>query len=464
MQMNGKLRYRPLVGPAKWNSAHWSIRQQCTAGSYALQDAVLPADSTVVVKLRQKGLVILGKTSLTEWSMFRANNWGHAWNPICGQTYGAYYPRQCPGGSSSGSAVAADLGLAWATIGTEVDISPESLTIAIVLSRVVGQTAGSIVNPSEKNNIVGIKPTVGLTSRYLVVPVSAHQDTIGPMARTVKDAASLLQAIMGTDANDFATLVSPFHERIPDYVASCKVNGLEGKRIGIARNVIEQSQPDALYTIEEFEHAIFVMKQAGATVVENTNFMAFSEWKERKYNPVTRADFVSNIAEFFKKLERNPNNIDSIESLREFTRNYPAEDYPARNTANWDVAIDNQLSSTCPEFKSLYQENLFLGGEGGILGALERHCLDAIALPTTVAFEIPALVGTPIITVPLGAASADTPVTKETPDDVVEMAPGIPFGISFLGAKWSEETLIEIAYAFEQRTAVRQCLKRSIEP
>ncbi|KAB8073401.1 amidase signature domain-containing protein [Aspergillus leporis] len=288
------------------------------AGSYALQDAVLPEDSTVAAKLRQQGLVILGKTSLAEWSMFRADNWGHAWNPICGQTYGAYYPRQCPSGSSSGSAVAADL---------------------------------------------------------------------------------------------------------------------HGKRIGIARNVIEESTIDISYTVAEFNRAVSIMKTAGAVIVENTHFTAFSEWKKREYNPVTRADFASEIVQFLSKLARNPNSIHTLESLREFTRSHPSERYPELNTANWDVAIERQLSNACPEYDTLYKENLFLDGTGGILGALERHSLDAIVLPTVAAFEIPALVGTPIVTVPLSAASADTPVTMETSGDVVEMAPGIPFGISFLGPK-----------------------------
>ncbi|KAI1177400.1 amidase signature domain-containing protein [Nemania sp. FL0916] len=417
-------------------------KMQTNAGSHALQNAVLPADSTVAAKLRQAGLIILGKGSLTEWSMFRANNWGHAWNPICGQTYGAYYPRQCPGGSSGGCAVAADLGLAWATVGTE--------------------TAGSIISPSERNNIVGIKPTVGLTSRYLVVPVSAHQDTVGPMARSVKDAAMLLQVLVGPDENDPYTLASPWGSRVPDYAASCKLSGLRGRRIGIAGNVIRGSPLDIAHTLAAFEQATCTMEEAGATVVPDADFTAFAEWTERSYNPVTRADFASDLVAFLQQLEHNPNKIDGVASLRAFTRHHPAEDYPARNTATWDTILEGGLGDlTRAEFDAVYQHNLYLGGEGGVLGALERHRLDAIVLPSAVAFEIAALVGTPIITVPLGQARADAPVVMEASGDAVEMAPGIPFGISFLGAKWSEETLIEIAFAFEQRSRVRESLKRS---
>ncbi|WZH42045.1 amidase signature domain-containing protein [Fusarium acuminatum] len=323
------------------------------------------------------------------------------------------------------------------------------------------QTSGSIVSPSERNNIVGIKPTVGLTSRHLVVPVSEHQDTVGPMARTVKDAVRLLQVLAGPDENDQYTLASPYGASIPNYLSHCNVAGLRGKRIGIARNVINGSPIDISQTLLDFESAICVMKDAGAIIIGNTDFTHLAEWKKREYNCVTRADFATNIVDFLNKLEHNPSKIDSVESIRSFTRCHPAEDYPKRNTSTWDTIMEKYLSNKSPEFESLYQKNLFLGGEGGVLGALESHNLDAIALPTTVAYEIPALVGSPIITVPLGTASADTAVTMEPLDDVVEMAPGIPFGISFLGAKWSESTLIEIAFSFEQNTLVR---KNTVRP
>ena len=305
---------------------------------------------------------------------------------------------------------------------------------------------------------------MGLTSRYLVVPVSEHQDTIGPMTRTVKDGAKLLQVISGLDSNDTYTDASPFKHKIPNYLAACKLSGLQGKRIGIAQNVIDESAEKVAHATEAFEYAIKTIVDAGATVIQNTDFIAYSQWKKREYNPVTRMDFVSNLAQYLSRLERNPRNIRNIEDLRRFTRSFPKEEYPARNTRNWDTVIEAGLSNTSAEFWPTYQQNLYFGGEGGILGALERHNLDAVILPTVLAASIPALVGTPIITVPLGAAPCATSVEKETTWDAVEMAPGVPFGVSFLGAKWSEETLLEIAYAFEQRTLVRQRLKRYISP
>ncbi|KAF2702951.1 amidase signature enzyme [Pleomassaria siparia CBS 279.74] len=419
-------------------------RMQTNAGSWALQNSTLPADSTIVTKLRDQGLVILGKACLTEWSMIRSSNSTHGWNAITGQTWGAYCEKQCPGGSSGGSAVAADLGLAWATIGTETD--------------------GSIISPSERNNVVGIKPTVGLTSRHLVVPISERQDTVGPIAGTVKDAARLLHVIAGSDDNDAYTLASRHADNPPDYLKACKLEGLQGKKIGIPRNVIKALLKDCCYMMPEFETAIGTMKKAGAVTIEDADFTAFSKWQARKHNPIPSADFVVNLAQYLEKLHHNPQNIHNIHDLRTWTQNCPKEGYPRRDTAVWDGAIEEGMSQDSLEFSTVVEENEYLGGEGGILGALERHELDAIVLPSKIAFSIPALVGSPIITVPLGVTPEGTPIQNEDDWDVVETGPGIPFGISFLGHKWEEEKLIEMAYAFEQRTLVRGTLKRIIEP
>ena len=270
----------------------------------------------------------------------------------------------------------------------------------------------------------------------------------------------MLQAIVGVDPNDSYTAASPYKDSPPDYLSACQTSGFERKRIGIARNVIHESIHDVAHTMKAFEHAVSLMASAGATIVENTDFTGFDRVKDREYNPVTRADFVSNLPQYLSKLEKNPNNIHSIHDLRNFTWNHPKEDYPRRNTRSWDTAVERNLSNTSPLFEALYQENLYIGGEGGIKGALKRHSLDAIVLPSEVAYQVPALVGTPIVTVPLGAAADDAPVVKEKYFDIVEKGPGIPFGISFLGAEWSEEALIGMAYAFEQRTLVRNKLRR----
>lgn len=336
------------------------------------------------------------------------------------------------------------------------------------ITNYIYQTSGSIISPSEMNNIVGIKPTVGLTSRYMVVPISERQDTVGPMARTVKDAAKILQVIAGKDPNDNYTLASPFETSrdLPDYVAACNVSGLAGRRIGIPRNVIDAGASNSSSPVmEAFESAISIIATAGATIVEDTNFTAFDVYtKSNVPDSVLYADFISDIAKYLAGLKTNPNDLHDLADIRRFTQNFPSEDYPDRDTGIWDSALAANITNTSPAFWPLYQQNLYFGGEGGVLGALERHNLDAVILPTSFAASIPALVGSPVVTVPLGAYPADTPVKYNGRGDLVQVAPRIPFGISFLGAKWSEEALIGMAYAFEQRTLVREKLERYIAP
>ena len=198
-----------------------------TAGSYALAGAKVPRDSTMAAKLRQAGAIIVGKANLSQWANFRSDNSSSGWSALGGQVIGPYFPDQDPSGSSSGSGVSATLALAHFALGSETD--------------------GSIISPSDANNLVGIKPTVGLTSRSLVIPISPHQDTVGPMARTVKDAAYLLNAIAGFDASDNYTSAIPYPDySVPDYVSACNFSALHGKRIGIPRNVFDVSHIQCL--------------------------------------------------------------------------------------------------------------------------------------------------------------------------------------------------------------------------
>ncbi|KAK8068052.1 putative amidase [Apiospora saccharicola] len=221
-----------------------------TAGSYALAGAKVPRDSTMAAKLRKAGAVLLGKTNLSQWANYRSANTSNGWSARGGQTEAAYYPGQDPSGSSSGSGVASSLGLALACLGTETD--------------------GSIVSPAGVNNLVGIKPTVGLTSRYLVVPISEHQDTVGPMARTVKDAAYILSAIAGPDPNDNYTSAFPF-DTVPDYVGACDYLGLKGKRLGVPRNLFMQYSDAEEYRPElaGFDASLDIFRAAGAEIVDN---------------------------------------------------------------------------------------------------------------------------------------------------------------------------------------------------
>ncbi|KAI9797685.1 MAG: hypothetical protein M1833_005346 [Piccolia ochrophora] len=414
-----------------------------TAGSYALLGATVPRDSGVAAKLRAAGVVILGKANLSQWANGRCTNAPSGWSALGGQVFGAYYAKQAPSGSSSGSAVASALGLALATLGTE--------------------TSASILSPSEVNNVVGIKPTVGLTSRSLVIPISQRQDTVGPMARTVKDAAYLLSAIAGKDENDNYTSAIPY-DPLPDYVAACNPSAFLGARIGIPRNGIPKGgmvNP----ILAAFEAAIALMTTAGATVIDNANFPAGDEYAGNGNDTIVLdADFVSDLPNlYFSKLVENPNNITSLSDLVAYTRADPREEYPARNTRKWDGALRRGIDNTSPEAWAAYQVNLFLGGPGGVLGALEKDDLDALILPTAFAPGLPALVGYPVVTVPLGFYPPDTPVHSAGWGQV-KVGPNIPFGISFLGRPWSETTLIALAYAFEQRTLVRNRVQPYITP
>lgn len=413
-----------------------------TAGSYALAGARIPRDSTMAAKLRKAGAVILGKANLSQWANFRSDNSSSGWSAIGGQVIAAYFPEQDPSGSSSGSGVSSSLGLAFAALGSETD--------------------GSIISPSDVNNLVGIKPSVGLTSRDLVIPISEHQDTVGPMARTVKDAAYLLQAIAGFSPYDNYTSAIPFPNYVlPDYVAACNFSALRGKRIGIPRNVFDapaiRNSPYGAILNTFDNYALPVLRSAGAIIVENTNFTGYSIEPANRTSVVLEGDFISNLASYLAELTYNPQNVTSLAQVRAFTQSFSLEDYPDRDTGVWDQALDyfGGQNNTSPNFWSNYTLGLQLAGPLGITGALANYSLDALIIPTSFASHFPAILGSPVISVPLGAFPAGTNVTQNDRGDLNETGPGIPFGLSFLAERFSEEKLIGLAYAFEQRTMVR---------
>ncbi|KAF2206290.1 hypothetical protein CERZMDRAFT_53478 [Cercospora zeae-maydis SCOH1-5] len=416
-----------------------------TAGSYSLLGAKVPHDSTIAARLRKAGAIILGKTNLSQWANYRSANTSNGWSAYGGQTTGAYYPNQDPSGSSSGSAVASSIGLAFATLGTE--------------------TSGSILSPSHVNNLVGIKPTVGLTSRYLVIPISEHQDTVGPLARTVKDAAHVLQSIAGQDPKDNYTSAAPF-KSVPDYVAACKEDALTGARIGVAWNVIDLygdsiDQP----VVDAFHAAVDEIRAAGAIIVE-ANFTGAQDFNQTYEDEVLNADFITGLAKYLAELSYNPNSVENLADVRNFThKNGVIEEWPRRDTDYWDAALFNQTwNNTDPRFWAAYQQNLRSGGEGGILGALQRTNTSAVLLPTQISPLIPAIVGSPVISVPMGFYPSDWNVTMNGFGNLVATGPKFPFGLSFMGDLWSEERLISLAYAYEQRTLHRNQVQPYLQP
>lgn len=338
-----------------------------TAGSYALLGAKVPRDSTVVAKLRAAGVVILGKANLAQWAGTRSVNATVSWSAYGGQVYGAYHQDQDPRGSSSGPAVAAALGLAGATLGTE--------------------TESSIISPSNRGNVVGISPTVGLTSRYLVVPVSEHQDTIGPIARTVKDAALILEAIAGVDPRDNYTSAIPHNGSIPRYSAACKKGALRGRRIGIPENVLAAPAKYLDSTLlSAFRSAVAQIRDDLGAIILTANFTAYEAWQNDNNETVAgNADFLTNVASYLAELSYNPYNLSSLAEITDFTHGFPAEEWPAKDTGDWDGpdgAVTQGWNNTDARWWPAHQANLFYGGEGGILGALERTGCDAILLPS----------------------------------------------------------------------------------
>ena len=236
---------------------------------------------------------------------------------------------------------------------------------------------------------------MGLTSRALVIPISQRQDTVGPMARTVKDAAYILQAIAGKDSDDNYTSAIPY-EPLPNYVAACNYSSLRGKRIGIPRNVI-YPEPEDQPVLAAFDAAIQTVKHAGATIVDNLNITAYALDQYFNGNAsliVLEADFVSDLPDnYLSKLTYNPENVHNLEDVRHFTQTFPPEDYPDRDTAVWDEALALGFNNTDPRFWAAYQINLQTAGPQGILGLLTNYSLDALMLPTDFSAGLPALVG-----------------------------------------------------------------------
>ncbi|CEJ83198.1 hypothetical protein VHEMI03218 [[Torrubiella] hemipterigena] len=403
-----------------------------TAGSYALVGAKVPCDSTIASKLRSAGVILLGKANLSQWAAWRTYNYDiNAWSSVGGRTKGAYYKDQSPGGSSSGSGVASSVGLAWASLGSE--------------------TAGSIISPAYENNVVGIKPTVGLTSRYLVVPISQHQDSVGPLARTVKDAAVLLSAIAGTDHRDNYTSSIPF-ATIPDYTASCMHKRLDGVRLGMPKSFTgDENLSDNEKKL--VKAAVATLRSLGATVVEGFDMPGSKRLSE--LNDVTWSrlgiDFISDAPNYFNELSVNPHNISSVQDLVHYTRTDPRENYPEVDTKLWDDALAQGFGNTDARFWNFTLLNYEIFADQGIDWALRQHDLDMLVGHPYSMLYYTSAIGYPVMSVPAGSVP-------------VEGGGSRPVGFGFTGTKFSEEKMFRVAYAFEQATTHRNKLQPMIVP
>ncbi|KZS96691.1 amidase signature enzyme [Sistotremastrum niveocremeum HHB9708] len=410
-----------------------------TAGSFALLNSIVPGDAGVVKRLRKAGAIILGKANLSEFAHFRGNQ-ASGWSGRGGQSTNPYFPKGDPCGSSSGSGIASAIGLAAVTLGTETD--------------------GSITCPTSNNNNVGIKPTVGLTSRAGVVPISQNQDTVGPIVRSVADAAAVLSIIAGPDPNDNFTLAQP--KVVPDFTKALNKNALKGKRIGVPRKVflndsITGNDPSIGV---EFEKAIATIKALGATVIDPADLPSAEEFViSNNETIVLDVDFKIQLNAWFASLRFNPSGVESLAQLIAFNDANPTLEEPKGFEDN-SILIESQATTgrNSTYFQALADDHV-LGGSGGIDAALKAHNLDALILPAPGFTTAPAaVVGYPIVTVPLGFFPDNVTIGSAGPETFYP-APGIPFGLSFLGTAFSEFELISFAFAYEQKTQTRLARK-----
>lgn len=399
-------------------------RMQTTAGSLGLIGQPAPKDAWVAERLRAAGAVLLGKTNLSEWANFRSTHSTSGWSGRGGQTKNPYALDRNPCGSSSGSGVAVSANLCAAAIGTETD--------------------GSIVCPSSMNGIVGIKPTLGLISRAGIIPIAHSQDTAGPMARTVRDAALLLGALTGSDGRDSQTLASAGNA-FNDYTQFLDANGLRGTRIGIARQYFNIG-PAVTAVMEE---CIALMRNAGATIIDPADLSSYETWRESETS-VLLHEFKADLNRY---LTSRGAALRSLADCISFNREHRAEEMPFFEQELMEQA-NEKGALTEKDYRDSLATSKRLTRKEGIDAVMAKFKLDAIVGPTSGPAWItdlvagdrtdsgcaspPAVAGYPHITVPAGYKF------------------GLPFGISFFGTAWSEPKLLRIAYAFEQARHARR--------
>jgi amidase len=397
-----------------------------SAGSLALAESHALQDAFIVKRLRDAGAVILGKTNLSEWANFRSTRSSSGWSGRGGQTLNPYILDRNPCGSSSGSGVAVSANLCVAAIGTETD--------------------GSVVCPSSVNGIVGIKPSLGLWSRSGIVPIAHSQDTAGPMTRSVADAAVILGLLTGLDDRDEASKAGA-GKVLQDYTRYLDPDGMRGARIGVARKLFGyHDKVDGL-----MEEAIRVMRENGAEIIDPADILTLDEIGKYEFD-VLLYEFKSDLNQYLAGL---PANI-PYRSL---------QDLIAFNEANRDQEMPwfGQEIFLSAQAKGPLTDEAYItalaslknaAGRYGIDATLIKYRLDALVAPTgSPAWNIdwangdhseggssspPACAGYPAITVPAGFVF------------------GLPVGLTFMGAAWSEPVLIRLAFAFEQATRYRK--------
>ncbi|KAF2437892.1 amidase signature enzyme [Karstenula rhodostoma CBS 690.94] len=414
-------------------------QMETTAGSWALLGSVVPRDAHVVAKLRQAGALLMGKATLSEWADMRSNNYSEGYSPRGAQARSPYNLTLQPGGSSSGSATAVAANIVSFSLGTETD--------------------GSVISPAERNGLVGLKPTVGLTSRAGVIPESEHQDTIGSFGKTVRDAAYAFDAIYGVDERDNYTLAQQGKTPTGGYIQYLADKGaLKNATFGLPWasfwTYAGPEQQSGLLSL------VSLIESAGATVINNTELPNYKtivspdgwNWdygsargypNESEYT-VVKVDFYNNIKSYLSELANT--HIRSLEDMVAY--NYANDGTEGGNP--WPLGIpafysgqDGFLASL--ESKGFRDETYYQAltftqrstREDGIDAALANggRPLDALLVPPVVAqsYQIAAQAGYPVITIPAGVSSTT----------------GMPFGLALMGTAWSEGSLLRWASAIE---------------
>jgi amidase len=394
-----------------------------TAGSLALADNFAKQDAFIVHKLREAGAVILGKTNLSEWANFRSTHSTSAWSSRGGQTKCPYILDRNPSGSSAGTGTAVAANLCVIGIGTETD--------------------GSIVSPSSVNGLVGIKPTVGLWSRSGIIPISKTQDTAGPMARTVKDAAILLGALTGIDTLDLATLTSKGKVEA-DYTKFLDVNGLKGKRLGIEKKALD-GNPAVVALLQD---AINTLKKQGAEVVEIELYKALENIGKYEFT-VLQYEFKDGLNQY---LSNANSKIKTLADVIAFNKQNEAKAMPFFKQETLELSQAKGDLNSKEYLDAVKQTNA--GTRKVIDDILAQYKLDAIIGTTNgpaicidlvngdydngFGFSGPAaMAGYPHITVPMG------------------LAHGLPVGLSFFSTAYKEGDIIKLGYAYEQASKKR---------
>jgi amidase len=411
-------------------------QMQTTAGSLALVGVKPPRDAFLVTRLREAGAIILGKTNLSEWANFRATRSTSGWSARGGLTRNPYALDRNTSGSSSGSAAAIAASLAAVAVGTETD--------------------GSVISPAAINGLVGIKPTLGLISRNGIIPIAHSQDTAGPMARTVADAAALLSAMAGSDIRDEATREAT--ARAVDYTRFLDADGLKGARIGVVRANFGGRNDLVSAVVED---ALKILKAKGAILIDpvelpNADKYGQSELEVLLYE--LKADLAAYLAEFAPG-----SNIRTLQDVIEFNARERAREMPYFGQ-EYFLRAEAKGGLDSKEYLDALANNQRYSRAEGIDQAMQEHQLDALVAPTTGpawltdfykgdassgSFTSPAAVaGYPHITVPAGFVH------------------GLPAGMSFVGGAWSEPTLIRLAYAYEQASKQRRAptFPRTVNP